>query len=225
MKLVIPSQLLAEKTVLLVPPDLHEISYLAPTWSNLFSGDNDFNELTQKYPSPIKRVDIFNLVKQIIGGSENARKVFLATMLWGYGTIGYGAYRTKIMLSDQKSTEIIQETFALVSAGNYLDAYKRFELPRCGAAFLTKYFYFVGWGSNTRPMPLILDSVVANSLSGLGIDISLFVKVPRSSNEKISYVVKWAEGYVRYVEMVNEWAAEMGCRPDSIEKWLFMRKK
>ena len=92
----------------------------------------------------------------------------------------------------------------------------------CGAAFFTKYFYFVGWGSKTTPMPLILDSVVSNSLEKLGVDISQLAKVTRNSEGKITYISKYVEGYIRYVEMINNWANEIGCRPDSIEKWLFV---
>jgi hypothetical protein len=33
--------------------------------------------------------------------------------------------------------------------------------------------------------------------------------------------MKYADGYFQYVETMNRWAEELGCRPDSIEKWLF----
>jgi len=70
-------------------------------------------------------------------------------------------------------------------------------------------------------LPLILDSVVANSLAQLGVDISQLAKVTKNSAGKIVSVGRYADGYFQYVEMINSWASEIDCRPDSIEKWLF----
>lgn len=220
MKQNIPARLMAEKSDLLLP-DNHQVSYNANTWRKRFAGDKDFNDLIQKYPQAISRSEIAHLANQVSTENGNARKVFLATMLWGYGTVGYGAYRTSIMLDDKNSQNIIEKSFDLVSAGKYIAAYKMFSLPMCGAAFFTKYFYFVGLGNKTTPLPLILDSVVANSLVELGIDISRLAKVTKNSDGKISSVRKYVDGYFEYVEMINNWASEIGCRPDSIEKWLF----
>jgi len=220
MKADIPARLLAETSDLLIP-DHHRVSFYASTWLTRFANDKDLNELFQKYPQQISRADIAELASQVLAGSENARKVFLATMMWGYGTVGYGAYRTSMMLGDPGSQKIIEESFRLVAAGKYLDAYKMFVLPRCGAAFFTKYFYFVGLGTKVSPLPLILDSVVANSLVQLGIDITLFAKVIKNPEGRITSIARYADGYFEYVETMNLWAKEIGCRPDSIEKWLF----
>jgi hypothetical protein len=220
MKQDIPVRLLAEKSALLVP-DNHRVSFYASTWLNRFANDRDLNELIQKYPQQISRAEIADLANQVLAGSENVRKVFLATMIWGYGTVGYGAYRTSMMLSDTDSQRIIEESFRLVSIGKYIDAYKMFALPKCGAAFFTKYFYFVGLGTNVSPLPLILDSVVANSLVQLGIDIARLARFTKNTSGRITSIGKYADGYSQYVEMMNHWANEIGCRPDSIEKWLF----
>jgi hypothetical protein len=215
MKHDIPARLLAEKSALLTP-DNHRVSYNSETWFKWFSGDKDFSDLIQKYPQSISRSEIAELAK-----NKNARKVFLATMLWGYGTVGYGAYRTSIMVGHKNSENIIEKSFDLVSAGKYILAYKMFALPMCGAAFFTKYFYFIGLGSKISPLPLILDSVVANSLVQLGIDISMLARFTKNSGGKITSIRKYTDGYLRYVEIINNWAGEIGCRPDSIEKWLF----
>lgn len=220
MKQNIPARLLAKKSDLFIPDD-HQVSYNANTWRKWFAEDKDFNDLIQEYPQVISRSEIANLANPVSAKNESARKVFLATMLWGYGIVGYGAYRTSIMLSDKNSRNIIGESFDLVSTGKYIAAYKIFSLPMCGSAFFTKYFYFVGLGNKTTPLPLILDSVVANSLVELGIDISQLAKVTKNSDGKISSVGKYVDGYFEYVEMINSWASEINCRPDSIEKWLF----
>ena len=219
MKQNIPARLLAKKSDLVIPGN-HKVSYNANTWRKWFDGDKDFNDLIRKYPQAISRSEIANLANQVSTKNENTRKVFLATMLWGYGTVGYGAYRTSIMLNDKNSRNTIEKSFNLVFTGKYIEAYKMFSMPMCGAAFFTKYFYFVGLGNKITPLPLILDSVVANSLVKLGIDISQLAKVTKKHG-KISSVRKYADGYFKYVEMINNWASEIGCRPDSIEKWLF----
>jgi hypothetical protein len=220
MKISIPTRLLAEKFNL-QSPDNHEVSYYAGTWEKWFFEDKDFIELIEKHPQQISRLDIVNLVNNVLNGKDTPRKVFLATMLWGYGTRGYGAYRTSLMLNGKNSQNIIEEAFRLVSIGKHGDAYEMFSLPRCGSAFFTKYFYFVGWGSKSTPMPLILDSVVSNSLEKINVNISNLAKVIRNNEGKITSVGRYVDGYLRYIEMISNWATEIGCRPDSIEKWLF----
>ncbi|CAG1016913.1 hypothetical protein ANAEL_05903 [Anaerolineales bacterium] len=218
MKQDIPASLLAAKSNL-YPPDNHHVPYDSKVWHKWFAEDTDFNELTQRYPQQISRSEVAELAG--LSGSGIPRKVFLATMLWGYGTVGYGAYRTSIMVKVKGFQNIIEKSFSLVSDGKYIDAYEMFYLPMCGPAFFTKYFYFVGLGNKTMPLPLILDSVVANSLTQLGVDIYRLARVVKNSAGKITSVARYADGYFQYVEMINSWASEISCRPDSIEKWLF----
>jgi len=214
----IPDRLLAEKSNL-CSPDNHVVYYDSNVWRKWFADDRDFNELIEKYPQQISRSDIANLASST--SSEVPRTAFLAAMLWGYGTVGYGAYRTSIMFRAKDFQNMIEKSFRSVSDGKYMDAYGMFILPMCGSAFFTKYFYFVGLGNKTTPLPLILDSVVANSLAQLGVDISQLAKVTKNSAGKIVSVGRYADGYFQYVEMINSWASEIDCRPDSIEKWLF----
>ena len=181
----------------------------------------DFKEILVEHPESISRKDIAEFVKNAIAGQGSNRKVFIATMIWGYGTVGYGAWRTSKMLAAERSQEMIEKSFNLVLDGKYIEAYEIFSLPRCGHTFLTKYLYFVGLGVNAKPMPLILDSVVANSLELLGLDSSRYAIVARNKVGQITAVSKWSTGYFRYVEMVNNWASELDCRPDAIEKWMF----
>ena len=121
-------------------------------------------KLLAEHPENISREDIAEFVKNAISGQGSIRKVFIATMIWGYGTVGYGAWRTAKMLAAERSQEMIEKSFNLVLDGKYIDAYEMFSLPRCGHTFLTKYLYFVGLGGNAKPMPLILDSVVSNCI-------------------------------------------------------------
>jgi hypothetical protein len=220
MDLPIPSKLLEEQSSL-VPPDEHRVSYKPNVWRRRFPADKDLEDLFQRFPHEIARKQIANLAGHVNEGGETPRKLFMATMLWGYGTVGYGAYRTSIMLSDSSSTDVVNRSYELVCAGNYVKAYEMFYLPMCGSAFFTKYFYFVGLGNRVEPLPLIFDSVVANSLINLGIDVSAFAHVVKNPSGRVTSIGKYLDGYSKYVEVMSSWAKKLECRADAIEKWLF----
>jgi hypothetical protein len=218
-KTEIPGILLKNKSFLKSPDD-HSISFNSNTWKKVFQDDSDFQSIIRDFPEHLCRSDVGNFAKLAFEKGQSIRKVFLATMIWGYGTVGYGAYRTSKMLGEKYSYDLIKSSFNFVMEGNYIAAYETLSLPWCGSAFVSKFLYFSGLGNNISPLPLILDSVVSNSLEKLGLDISLFAKVTRT-NSYINSLQKWSLGYQRYVELLNNWALNLKCRPDAIEKWLF----
>lgn len=58
-------------------------------WHRAFPAQSVFNTL----PSPLDREQVRRACAEA-GASENAAKsAFLATMAWGYGNVGYGAWR------------------------------------------------------------------------------------------------------------------------------------
>jgi hypothetical protein len=94
----------------------------------------------------------------------------------------------------------------------------------CGSAFFTKFFYFAGLGCDLKVRPLILDSVMMNQLEQwLELDVTRFGEVDREKDGRISALGRNAAKYLRYIQCMNEWAQELGCRPDSIELFLFTR--
>lgn len=204
-----------------INPDEQIVGYKAATWATRFGQDSDFQHLNQHYPTGISRRQIAQLVQDIAVGDfdfSRLRKSFLATMIWGYGTVGYGPFRTEKMLGSSNVETVLTDTYFLLKSGDIVQAYQRFQVDRCGPAFFTKFFYFIGLGLNLKPLPLILDSVVANSLAHpdmLGEGIQELASLTNGS------VGRYAEGYQKYITLMDEWADELDCRPDAIEYFLF----
>ena len=66
-------------------------------------------------------------------------------MLWGYGTVGYGPWRTQRMFATPDSGDMLQRAFGLIAENRIEEAYSGFRLDRCGPSFFTKFFYFAGF--------------------------------------------------------------------------------
>lgn len=166
----------------------------------------------------IARSHLADFARQAIAQPVAARQLFVATMVWGFGSVGYGPFRTRRMLASLEGTRLLESTVELVATGRIEQAYRLFQVDRCGPAFFTKFFYAIGLGAGVRPLPLILDSRVADALRAIlpqvGDNPSHYVRGERA-------VQRYPAGYVRFVGLLNGWASELGCRPDAIEHFLF----
>lgn len=204
-------------------PLAQSISYSGMHWRKKFPNDPDFEYIARTYPRALSRKDVAQLAWQARDNLSSIRTLFLASMMWGFGEVGYGPHRTRLMLEHRCAISTLQGSLLLVISGQLTDSYKCLKLPMCGPPFLTKYFYFVGLAWGLDPCPLILDSRVAASLEKLvGADLPNYAKVYQ--NEKGQLVVRrYAEGYERYVHLIHHWASQLDCRPDSIELFLFKR--
>jgi hypothetical protein len=206
------------------PDSQQKMPYPVSTWSAQIGRDRDFQDVVRAYPKCLGRKDVAQQAAEARqeGTVASLRRLFIATMLWGYGEVGYGPWRTREMLEDRRLPRTLQATFALLGEGRLLEAYRQFDVTRCGPAFFSKFFYFVGLGRRLDPCPLILDSRVAQSLGLLlGDGLRTFASVTRGEDGSVAYVDRFAEGYERYVRTMNDWARQLGCRPDSIELLLF----
>ncbi len=204
------------------------IEYYADTWMRYFGYDNDFRALIDRYPERLCRQSLADIGKWVIDKQATVRQLFLAAMLWGFGTTGYGAYRTDAMLSTPDATEQIDTTFDLVAHGNIYRAYKALNLNKCGPSFKSKFLYAAGLALDSKPLPLVLDSVVANALhklmSAAGIDHTEYLSLTWDSYGTSCSVQEYPAGYERYVALLNDWANQLGVRPDDIEFYLFSRE-
>jgi hypothetical protein len=220
----IPGVLLQDESILRANnPDQHEIAFSTETWRRQFPYDADLEAIFRNYPHTINRKQITELAFEAKSLESQALRQFMfGVMLWGFGTVGYGAYRTSRMLGSATAIQQLANTVGHLTRGDIQYAYERFQLPMCGPAFFTKVFYFIGLGCHVTPLPLILDSVVANALERkLKCDISTFARVSRDTSGKITYVYRWPQGYLRYVEKMNVWSQMLQCRADNIELFLF----
>ena len=221
-----PERLLVFLNQLLeIAPEDQSIPYDYQNWEHFFHDDPDFLEVTQMFPNVVTRGHIKNLAIEALDNQANHRRFFLATMVWGYGTRGFGPFRTSQMLGDPGALHMIQMAINGIAAGQILNVYEQFRLRFCGPAFFTKFFYFIGLGCAVNPLPLIFDSRVANSfrvlVADMGLNFSDFAVVQQDAQGQIVAVSRYPEGYVHFVNLVNHWAHELGCRSDSIELFLF----
>jgi len=186
-------------------------------------GDADLAQIIYKFPSPISRDQVASFWN---GNNTNFRRLFLASMIWGWVLDGRGPSRTKEMLDSPNAIEILQATAESVVVGHITAAYEEIKIRKLGPAFFSKFLYFVGLGAGAAPLPVILDTRVATSLETLGAQegwaFTDFTKVTRNKKHQIAYVKPYAEGYMRYVETLGQWARELGCpRADFVEYFLW----
>lgn len=215
----IPQRLLSFQGVIVSSsPQTQSIEYDSSIWNSYFPNDADIHSLISMFPSAITRKDIKLLSAQAIENSRLVRKLFLATMIWGFGKRGYGPYRTNEMLDTPSSTSILHQTVTAIVEGNIKKAYETLQLSLCGPVFSTKFLYFIGLGAHSIFLPVILDARVAESLDKLNVGLSSIgcfkfkngIGVRRSSS-----------GYIQYVNFMNSWAKQINCKADAIEYFLF----
>jgi hypothetical protein len=99
-------------------------------------------------------------------------RIFLWSQVWGYGTVGYGAYRTaRVMSEPDFIVRVGGVRDALIESGA-LRAYAALQpggvhhMEGLGQAFATKFLHFAGFGlvPSGTPEPLVLDRLVGRAL-------------------------------------------------------------
>ena len=214
-----PPQALRDAQASLPDPDAHRVSYNVDAWRRLFAGDPDLEALAARYPRTLSRADVAGIARAALQGATPIRRAFLASMIWGYGTVGYGAFRTARMLRTPDALGQLDRAAAATTAGRLGEAVERFGLQGCGLAFVSKFVYFVGMASEERPLPVILDARVEAALTTLGVDLT---QLARSRGPHAG--PRWSlttRRYLTYVDLVDNWARQLACRPDQIEMALF----
>jgi len=216
---MIPKRLLAfRSTIVTINPNIQAIPYDASAWKAYFPGDTDVLGLIQMFPRVITRGDIKTLSARAVAKPTLVRKLFLATMMWGFGKRGFGPYRTDRMLRTPLSASILQQTVTNIMNGKIITAYHGLLLDRCGPVFSTKFLYFVGLGAKSDPLPVVLDTRVAQSLDLLNLNLASFGCHKLKNGIRVG---RSPAGYVKYVNLINAWARQIGCRTDAIELFLF----
>ncbi len=165
--------------------------------------------ILERHPNSIRRLDIVPFATEAVA-SENGsaiRQLFLATMLWGYGTVGYGPWRMAHITKDiDQLDHVLLTTLRNIKHGAVHAAYNTFQnahIPFLGQSYFTKYLYFAGLGCGVNHYPLILDTRILQSLTTL-------LGTRYFSNGT-------ADDYLSYLITLHEWAEIIDCRADSIE--------
>ncbi len=170
--------------------------------------------LLQKFPSAIRRFDIVPLALEACETEtpSHIRELFLATMVWGYGTVGYGPWRMAHITSNIEQLDVVLfNALRAIKQGRVKAAFTVFQeahIPFLGPAYFTKYLYFAGLGCGINHYPLIMDTRILQSL--------------RALLGKQTFSDGTADDYYSYIKMLHEWAEMLDCRADSIEYLLFL---
>ncbi|MET8372559.1 hypothetical protein [Micromonospora profundi] len=148
----------------------------------------------------IWRRDVFAVTDAYRAGSATARQLLTAVLVWGYGPIGYGPWRTaKSLAADPDGKRLAYALEAMSEPAPDEDAlrtaYRRLSdpdharLPWLGPGLFTKVLYFVGYRRGVGGVqPLILDRVVA---SHLPVEVGVSRRNGWSSEEWLAYL-RWA---------------------------------
>jgi len=117
-------------------------------------------------PRPISRRDVFDIVDQIRTTSDAERdrvaeKAFVAIMVWGYGTTGYGPHRVKEMrASRQEGLGSYMVNITEAASDGPVEAYRFLannKAKQLGPSYGSKVAYFATPGEVSP----VLDSEVA----------------------------------------------------------------
>lgn len=116
----------------------------------------------------IDRSDAIELTGEV-NDEESAVRAFLISMIWGYGPVGYGPYRSRRVLNSPDAPARLLKVARIAQTAGGLKAFEHIEVQRradraylkyLGPAFGTKYLYFLTASvgpANTTP---VMDAVV-----------------------------------------------------------------
>jgi hypothetical protein len=176
----------------------------------------EVSSLSVEWPSSITRADLAGRASETRWDNEqDLRALFVLTMMWGSGTRnGRGPRNTQAALASRSAADVLRQARLCVAAGEVADAYMLHRrLPGVGPAFFTKWLWLVGQTTELRPKPLILDSLVWQSLRDLG-----------WNSEEAARTRRWGARYVAYLMACESWATD-GFSAEDVEYTLFIRAK
>lgn len=193
--------------------------YTAEAWLNRFPSFPYLQAVLAKYPQHLNRSNVAAYAPHSTDSSlipQGIWHLFWATMLWGWATAPNGPQRVSRIFRDVAEPEIISiltEAFQCIQSGEIRSAYQCFlrdgktQIKHLNEAFFSKFLYFAGLGCGLKTYPLIYDSKVNQALVVL-----MGKDAPRQYN---------LEGYLRYVDLMHDWATALECRADSLEYLLY----
>jgi len=165
----------------------------------------------------LSRADLFELADQVRVGTLEPCQLFVAAMMWGHGTRGYGPARTAKMLAVADADRRIALAFraaneprdgARASYAALADPGVA-RLPWLGPAFGTKFLYIAGYDQmDYGPKPLILDGLVGRWIK-------------RQTDVGLLPWTWMRSTYGRYLDLMHQWAAELDWEPDQVEHHIF----
>jgi hypothetical protein len=187
------------------------VGWKRKTWERHLSG----------YPLPAKarigREEAVTAATLAVDGATQAVQAFITAMIWGYGPVGYGAWRTRrvLDLSGETAGRRLREV-ALAATDGPLEAFSAMAaapLPYLGPAFGTKYIYFctaaVRGRHDGRTAPVLDDVVRRWFARHTGTRLSGTWSIPQ---------YRW------YLACLESWGGTLGVPSDQVEELIFRRR-
>jgi hypothetical protein len=168
-------------------------------------------EYLNALPNPINRTDVAAQFAGADFDEDTAVQAFLAAMVWGYGRIGYGPYRSaRVLASVDRAGFHLLETLRISRDAGGMAGFAYLAQNRLkgfGVAFATKYLYFCVSDAETAVPAPIMDSIVCNWLA------TFAGWRPQTD---------WVEAdYQRYCDQVRSWSTQLEELPGTIEYLVF----
>src|SRR5689334_3171553 len=82
-----------------IRPDEQRIDFGSDSWKRGLPESTDVAIMADRLGGSISRADIRTIAAESIGDRSMLRQLFVAAMMFGYGTVGYGKFRTGRMLA------------------------------------------------------------------------------------------------------------------------------
>lgn len=168
--------------------------------------------LLEGLPDQLSRPDVTAYGRLASHGAREAETAFLVVMAWGFGSVGYGPWRTRrILESTVESARRLSTVAHTLTADGALSAYAELALP-CrlrwlGPAFGTKFLHFCS-ASCSEDTAIVLDRLVTDWLrSNTGLSLN---------------PIPWSvPTYGRYLEHLGHWSAELAVTATELECCIF----
>lgn len=179
--------------------------------------------------APIDREEATRWAARLTADDRQAqRDAFVVAMIWGYGPVPYGPFRThRIMARPEFADELAEVTRVAIEHGG-VAAYRlvhqrRSEKPGAagiflkwlGPAFGTKYIYFITRANQHGQVTPVLDEVVRR----------WFAINASAANVHIGYQWEHPDRYGNFVDTVHEWGRELGIAADDVEYLIFAQQQ
>jgi len=185
------------------------ITLVPPVLGHEFATHQDFLD---SLPDYIDRAETTRHAREA-DTPNSAVRAFIATMIWGYGPVGYGPYRTvRVLRENPDAAERLAAVARIARHEGGLAAFTAIAaqpLRYLGVAFGTKYLYFCTAASADKPgIAPVLDAVVRRWLAAHA-DLRLNIDT-------------WhAADYKRYLDALETWLALLSLPADTIEELIF----
>jgi hypothetical protein len=189
--------------------------YNTLTWRLLNS--NLKSQVEHLENKPLNRKEVLEYYSRyFLNESMDASLPFLVTMLWGFGSNGYGAYRTNNYLVSEDNVKLINRSFEELKLQNIKEAYDLLmQIKGLNISYVSKVLYFATKALGIENYTLIFDIRVARALVEIeaGKEICSILNITPSDK----YV-----DYVKYNNLIHKMAKELETAADSLEMFLFL---